>query len=300
VGRVIVAVVILGGLCALLLLRLYALEKDLRSGAGQLKERRTSGGAAPLRMAAPNAAAEELLAEVNALLRQGEDDRSAFRSREKALREQIANVSHDLRTPLTSILGYLQLMEDGSLSDEERRRCLDVVEERARVLQDLISAFYDLSRLEAGEYPISRERVDLREVLSELLAAFYSDLEEQFTVEVDLPEDLPPVWGDRAAVTRVYANLIRNALDHGSGRLSISAGKTAEGVVTRFTNGGADLKTEDLPHVFDRFFTSDQTRSGGNTGLGLAIVKALVRQMGAAVRAELDGNEFTLLLTWKS
>ena len=285
-------------LCAILLFRLAMLEKDLRSGAGQLKDRRETASGAPLRLAAPNASAEALLAQVNALLRQGEDERAAFREREKVLRQQITNVSHDLRTPLTSIRGYLQLMEDESLSEEERKRCLAVVEERSRVLQDLIAAFYDLSRLEAGEYAITREKVDLREVLSELLAAFYSDLEAKFRVEVDLPEGLSPVWGDRAALTRVYANLIRNALDHGEGILTVAAGETAEGVETRFENGG-EVGEEDLPHVFDRFYTSDQTRSGRNTGLGLAIVKALTEQMGGRVRAERSSGGFAVVIIWK-
>lgn len=286
-------------LCAILLFRLFTLEKDLRSGARQLKERREAASGAPLRLAAPNASAEALLAEINALLRQGEDERSAFREREKALREQIANISHDLRTPLTSIRGYLQLMEDESLSAEERQSCLAVVEERSRVLQDLIAAFYDLSRLEAGEYTVVREKVDLREVLSELLAAFYSDLEAKFQVRVDLPGGLPPVWGDRAALTRVYANLIRNALDHGVGTLAVTARELPEGVETRFVNGGCQVGEEELSRVFDRFFTSDQTRSGRNTGLGLAIVKALTDRMGGGVRAEREGDGFAVVLTWK-
>ena len=286
-------------LCAGLLLRLVTLEKNLRAGARQLQERRETASGAPLRLAAPNASAEALLAQVNALLRQGEDERAAYREREKALREQIANVSHDLRTPLTSIRGYLQLVESESLSDAERKRCFAVVEERARVLQDLIAAFYDLSRLEAGEYTVVREKVDLREVLSELLAAFYSDLEAKFRVEVDLPEGLPPVWGDRAALTRVYANLIRNALDHGEGTLTVTARETEDGVETRFVNGGCQVGEEELSRVFDRFFTSDQTRSGRNTGLGLAIVKALADRMGGSVRAERDGGDFAVVLTWK-
>ena len=293
------AIGLLTVLCAALLLRLVTLEKDLRAGARQLKERRETASGAPLRMAAPNASAEELLAEVNALLRQGEDERAGFRGREKALRQQIANVSHDLRTPLTSIRGYLQLMEDETLSDKERKRCFAVVEERARVLQDLIAAFYDLSRLEAGEYTVVREKVDLREVLSELLAAFYSDLEAKFRVEVDLPEALPAVWGDRAALTRVYANLIRNALDHGEGTLMITAQETEDGVETRFVNGGCRVGEAEINQVFDRFFTSDQTRSGRNTGLGLAIVKALADRMGGSVRAERDGGDFAVVLVWK-
>lgn len=294
-----ILLIILILLCVLLLFRVYALEQNLRQGAKQLKERKAEGGSSPLRLAAPNAAAEALMAEVNALLRESEDALADFRGREQALRQQIANVSHDLRTPLTSILGYLQLLEDENLPAAQRREYLDVVTGRAKVLQGLITSFYDLSRLEAGEYPIVRERVDLREVIGELLAAFYDELETQFEVTVELPVDLPAVWGDRAAMTRVYSNLIRNALEHGTGSLAVLACQDGGGVETRFTNGGSQLRPEELAHVFDRFYTSDQTRSGRNTGLGLAIVKTLAQQMGGQAQAIQDGSDFTVVLRWQ-
>ena len=294
-----IVLVLLVLLCAVLLLRVYSLERNLRQGAAELEKRRWSGIAAPLRLAAPNAATEELMAQINLLLREGEDQRTEFSNRERALRRQIANVSHDLRTPLTSILGYLQLLEQGGLSEEERQNYLAIIESRARVLQGLITSFYDLSRLEAGEYPITREKVDLKEVIGTLLAAFYDELEGKFRVEVDLPGDLPPVWGDRAALERVYTNLIRNALEHGAGELTVRARCTGQEVETSFTNGGAAITEEDLPRVFDRFFTSDQTRTGRNTGLGLAIVKALTLQMKGRVWAELEGDRFSVLLSWK-
>lgn len=286
-------------ICLLLLVRLYALERNLKEGAAQLRTRRSEKSAAPLRLAAPHGPTEDLLSEVNTLLREGEEERACSRRREQALRSQIANVSHDLRTPLTSILGYLQLLEDPKVTEEQRREYMDIIKGRSQVLQGLITSFYDLSRLEAGEYPTLRERVDLREVIGELLAAFYDELEQRFQVTVDLPEELPAVWGDRAALTRVYTNLIRNALEHGEGTLTISA-RQAEGTVeTVFTNGAPELRQEDVPHVFDRFYTSDQTRSGRNTGLGLAIVKALSEQMGGQVGAELAGGRFSVRLTWK-
>lgn len=294
------AVILLAALCVVLLLRIYALERNLRQGAQQLKARKAEGGSAPLRLAAPNMAAEELMAQVSALLREGEDQRSDFRRREQALRRQIANVSHDLRTPLTSILGYLQLLEKEELSGEERREYLTIIEGRARVLQSLIASFYDLSRLEAGEYPILREKVDIREVLGELLSAFYDELEAHFQVCVELPEGLPSVWGDRAAMTRVYSNLLRNALEHGSGALAIAAWAGEGEVTVRVSNGGAELTQEELPHVFDRFYTTDQTRSGRNTGLGLAIVRALTEQMGGKAEAKLTGDVFSVILYWKA
>ena len=291
---------LLGVLCLLLAIRLYALDRNLKGGAAQLRQRREEGSALPLRLSAPHRASEELLAEINALLRQAEDEQRDHSRREQSLRRQIANVSHDLRTPLTSILGYLQLLGEEGLSEQQRQEYLNVVEGRSRVLQSLITSFYDLSRLEAGEYPIVMERVDLREVIGTLLAAFYDELESRFAVSVSLPEELPGVWGDRAALERVYTNLIRNALEHGSGELSITAVEEDGEVVTCFTNGGAELKEGDLPHVFDRFFTSDQTRSGRNTGLGLAIVKVLAEQMGGRVEADLEQGCFSIRLYWKS
>lgn len=289
----------LGVVCLFLSLRIYSLDRNLKKGAEQLRRRREEKSAVPLHLAAPHRASEELLSQVNGLLRDGEDERSDFRRREQALRRQIANVSHDLRTPLTSILGYLQLLDSPQVTEEQRGEYLAIITSRAKVLQGLITSFYDLSRLEAGEYPIVRERVDLREVIGALLAAFYDELEAHFTVQVDLPQDLPQVWGDRAAMTRVYTNLIRNALEHGSDTLTISAAKEGDGVVTRFINGGAELAAEDLPHVFDRFYTSDQTRSGHNTGLGLAIVKTLTEKMLGTVAAELTAGNFSVILYWK-
>ena len=188
-----IAAVILAALCAVLGLRLYALEKDIRSCARQLREDES----ARVRMAAPNRAAEDLLSAVNRLLELREADEAEHRRQEHAIRQQISNISHDLRTPLTSILGYLQLLEGDSLTAEERREYLGIVQGRAKALQSLITSFYDLSRLEGGEYPLSREKVDLYHVLSELVAEFYNDFEQSgFDMTVELAPGLPAVTAD--------------------------------------------------------------------------------------------------------
>ena len=282
--------------CAVLGLRLYALEKDIRSCARQLRE----DEGARVRMAAPNRAAEDLLSAVNRLLELREADEAEHRRQEHAIRQQISNISHDLRTPLTSILGYLQLLEGDSLTVEERREYLGIVRGRAKALQSLITSFYDLSRLEGGEYPLSREKVDLYHVLSELVAEFYNDFEQSgFDMTVELAPGLPAVTADPAGVLRVFTNLIRNALEHGQKRMSILLYRQEETVVSAFSNDAAGLTREDVEHVFDRFFTADKMRTGQSTGLGLAIVKALVGQMGHRVTAALDGEMFTVQVRWR-
>ncbi|BDE88335.1 Alkaline phosphatase synthesis sensor protein phoR [uncultured Flavonifractor sp.] len=292
----VIAAVILAALCAVLGLRLYALEKDIRSCARQLRE----DEGARVRMAAPNRAAEDLLSAVNRLLELREADEAEHRRQEHAIRQQISNISHDLRTPLTSILGYLQLLEGDSLTVEERREYLGIVRGRAKALQSLITSFYDLSRLEGGEYPLSREKVDLYHVLSELVAEFYNDFEQSgFDMTVELAPGLPAVTADPAGVLRVFTNLIRNALEHGQKRMSILLYRQEETVVSAFSNDAAGLTREDVEHVFDRFFTADKMRTGQSTGLGLAIVKALVGQMGHRVTAALDGEMFTVQVRWR-
>ena len=281
-------------LCLGLGLRLYALERDIRTCARQLR-----AGRPRVSMAAPNAAAEELLTAVNALLALREREEGDYRRQEQAIRQQIANVSHDLRTPLTSILGYLQLLEGEGLTAEERREYLSIVQGRARALQSMIVSFYDLSRLEGGEYPLSRERVDLYHVLSQLVAEFYNDFTD-FDMTVELREGLPTVTADPAGVLRVFTNLIRNALEHGRKRMSILLYQEGGEVVSVFANDAPGLTTEDVEHVFDRFFTADKMRTGQSTGLGLAIVKALVERMGHTVSAELEGDLFRVTVRWQT
>lgn len=281
-------------LCLGLGLRLYALERDIRSCARQLRS-----GRPRVSMAAPNAAAEELLTAIKALLDLREQEEGDYRRQERAIRQQIANISHDLRTPLTSILGYLQLLEGEGLTTEERREYLAIVQGRAKALQSMIVSFYDLSRLEGGEYPLSRERVDLYHVLSELVAEFYNDF-EGFDMTVELREGLPSVTADPAGVLRVFTNLIRNAMEHGRSRMSILLYQEGDEVVSVFANDAPGLTSEDVEHVFDRFFTADKMRTGQSTGLGLAIVKALVERMGHTVSAELEGDLFRVVVRWQT
>ena len=218
---------------------------------------------------------------------------------ETHLRQQIANVSHDLRTPLTSILGYLQLLEGEGLSPEKKGEYLAVIEGRARTLQTFIAAFYDLSRIEGGELPLEREQVDLRRALSDQLAASYGQIEEAgLDMEVELADGLPPVWADSGAVTRIFSNLLTNALRHGKDALSVRLYRAGNVIVSAFSNRAEGLTAEDAAHVFERFYTADKMRTGQSTGLGLAIVKALAERMGHTTAARWEDGVFTIEVRW--
>lgn len=295
-----VLAVILALVCLALAFGFYTLEKNLRQAKNQLEAAKKKETGTRITLDSPNRAAEALFVSINELLDLRGAEEADYRRQERALRQQIANVSHDLRTPLTSILGYLQLLEDETLSEEERKQYLAVVKGRARTLQELIGAFYDLSRIEGGEYPLEREQVDLYRVLSELAAEFYGDFQRAgMAVDVDLARELPPVWGDSGAVLRILTNLVGNALKHGSNFLTIRLYRDGDHLVTSFANDGSGLTQEDVAHIFDRFYTADKTRSDQNTGLGMSIVRALARQMGHEASAELRDGVFTARVLWK-
>ena len=295
----IAAVILLALAVAALAGYLFTLEQGLRRARTQMEQHFQNATAVRLDIPCPNSAAEELFAAVNRLLELRQEENAAYRRKEQELRRQIANVSHDLRTPLTSILGYLQLLEQEELPPEKRREYFRIVEGRARMLQTFIASFYDLSRIEGGELPLERERVDLARALSDQLAAAYGQIEEAgLDMEVDVADGLPPVWADSGAVVRIFSNLLTNALRHGSGTLSVRLYREGGQLVSSFSNRADDLTAEDADHVFERFYTADKMRTGQSTGLGLAIVKALAERMGHTAAARWEDGRFTVLVRW--
>lgn len=295
----IVLIILLVLLCAGLAVRQAILEKGLRRAARRMREQMANETTARLALPCPSAGAEELLFCLNQLLELRQEERALYRRKEQELRRQIANVSHDLRTPLTSILGYLQLLEGEGLPLEKRAEYLAVIEGRARTLQTFIAAFYDLSRIEGGELPLEREKVDLSRALSDQLAAAYEQIEAAgLAVEVDIAPGLPPVWADSGAVTRIFSNLLTNALRHGEDALSVRLYREGGVILSAFSNRAEGLTAEDAAHVFERFYTADKMRTGQSTGLGLAIVKALAERMGHTVAARWEDGVFTIEVRW--
>ncbi|MCD7947714.1 MAG: HAMP domain-containing histidine kinase [Oscillospiraceae bacterium] len=294
-----IACVILAVLCIILGLLAYAAGRTLRSAARQLSDRAASGSTARLRLEGGGRAAEAMLGELNRLLELHQRERSRSLQRENQFRKQLSNISHDLRTPLTSILGYVQLLEDDSLSPAERREYLSVVKNRAGAVQELITGFYELTRLEEGTLSLEITPVHLAQLIEELCAGFYSELEQAgFRVSFSMAEGLPPVAADRGGAQRIYANLLRNVLDHGRERLEVSLYREGARVVSRIHNVSDGLSEEDMAHIFDRFYMADKMRSGQGTGLGLAIVKGLAERMGAQVFACADHGYFTVDISW--
>ena len=162
--------------------------------------------------ASPSKEAEWLFGQINRYLEFHQRERIVWQQQERQLQEQIENISHDLRTPLTSILGYLELVDSSRLSGEDRE-ALKVVERKSRYLQRLICDFYDLSRLERANVQLLQEPVEITRLIRETVLSFYPEFEgRHLEVELSLPEKAVFLIGDREALERILHNMIQNAL----------------------------------------------------------------------------------------
>lgn len=297
----ILLIIILAAFAGVFAILYFLLRKEIKNIAFQLNIINRSNTNSNIKLLSSVKAASGLALEINKTLDEKRKSEIEHKRMDTELRQAIANMSHDLRTPLTSIMGYIQLMEDDNLSSEEKKEYADIVKKRAESLQILISSFYDLSRLEAKEYKFELKSLNLANVLYDLIASFYKDFSNK-NIEpiIDVNEKAALVIADENAVIRIFSNLLQNALKYGDKCVFISLKQDNDYVITTFTNDAPDLSEEDSKHLFERFFTVDRTRTGASTGLGLAITKQLVEQMGHNMSIELSNGMLSIIIKWKT
>lgn len=266
----------------------------------------------------PNRRLAKLLNAVNALLEGIQSQRQCYEKREKEFMRQIENISHDLRTPLTVILGYLSLIQTdhgdscGDANSEHADPCahrdaaghtdrgsdrelvneLALIGQKARTMEKLVSAFYDYSRISTGDDALNLQQIDAARLLRESLAGNYQLLQQSdLQVNIHIPDR--PLWaiGDATALERIFYNLLQNAGRYATAAVDISIEERDQFLWVTFANDADALTQEDVNRLFDRFYTHDRARSQGGTGLGLTIARLLAQQMGGDLTARLaPGN----------
>ncbi|MCG4579223.1 sensor histidine kinase [Clostridium cochlearium] len=280
---------------------LYALlHKEIRNINNQLNTINKSKTNSKVLISSSNKQIKNLTLEINKTLEEKLKTDAKHKKMDLEIRQAIANISHDLRTPLTSIIGYIQLMEDDSLSENERSQYINIIKKRGKSLQVLISSFYDLSRLEEKEYKFELQSVNLYDIMCDLIALSYNDfLSKKIEPNIDIDEQIPLIIADENAVRRIISNLIQNMIKYSNKFIFISLKNNKDHIVMTFTNDAPNLSEDDVSHLFQRFFTVDRTRSEKSTGLGLAITKELVEQMGHEIFAELSKDKLSIIIKWK-
>lgn len=273
--------------------------KEIKNIADQLNEINKEKTNSKILMTSSNRNLRNLAMEINKVLEEKQKSEIQYNNMELEIKRAIANISHDLRTPLTSIIGYMQLLDDGNLTYDERKEYLDIVRRRAESLQTLISSLYDLSRLEAGKYKFDLKSIKLSNIIYDSIALYYMDfIARNIEPIIDIEENTSLIIADENAVKRIFSNLIENALKYGNKFVSISLKEDKGYIITTFSNDASNLKEEDINHIFDRFFTADTTRSDKSTGLGLAITRELVEQMGHDISASMIDGKINIIIRW--
>lgn len=294
------AAAVLALVCAALLLQRRRTRRQLADLARQLDRILTAGSDERVLLVTDDGSLTPLLSQIDRLLTDRQALHVSYRRSEQSARRMLANISHDLKTPLTVILGYLEILRlRGSAEDET----LGKVEDKARQLMELIEKFFTLSKLESGDTELPLGCVDLSELCRACAVDFFTLLTEQsFEVVMDIPKEPFYVHGHEASIRRILNNLLSNAIRYGGAgkylRLTVRARDDA--VSAAVTDRGAGIDRAHLQNVFDRLYTLDDSRSRalGGSGLGLAIARQLAEQMHGDLTAEsVPGGETTFTLS---
>jgi two-component system phosphate regulon sensor histidine kinase PhoR len=222
-------------------------------------------------------------------------DLTNIRKLEKIRQAFIANISHELRTPIASCKAIVETLQGGAIDDK------NVVEDflqRMHVetdkLAQMVSELGELSRIESGELILERKPVDLTDVINNVIDRLKTQADRaQLSIILDIPRDLPSIVGDAYRIEQVLVNLAQNAIKFTppNGEITIASMVHENEVLTSVSDTGVGISEDDLPHIFERFYKVDKARSGGGTGLGLAIAKHIVRAHGGDIWAESKERE---------
>ncbi len=227
---------------------------------------------------------KELCGQINLLLLDRQKMKADFRKQEIASKKMLANISHDIKTPLTVILGYLEIMRLSNCEDE----ALQKVETKAKQVMELIDQFFTLAKLESGDKNIEMVQVNINELCRENVLGYYELLvQKDYAVDIIIPEQHIFVQGDRESVSRILGNLLSNAIRYGSdGKyIGLFLREELDFVCIDVVDKGKGIEKQFAASVFERLYTMEDSRNRSiqGNGLGLTIARNLARQMGGDI-----------------
>lgn len=227
---------------------------------------------------------KELCGQINLLLLDRQKMKADFRKQEIASKKMLANISHDIKTPLTVILGYLEIMRLSNSEDE----ALQKVETKAKQVMELTDQFFTLAKLESGDKNIEMVQVNINELCRENVLGYYELLvQKDYAVDIIIPEQHIFVQGDRESVSRILGNLLSNAIRYGSdGKyIGLFLREELDFVYIDVVDKGKGIEKQFAASVFERLYTMEDSRNRSiqGNGLGLTIARNLARQMGGDI-----------------
>ena len=272
-----------------LLVKICILRKAAREMANAFADKLTTDTNTLIDISCNDRYMRKLANAINKELRKLRTERCRFQQGDFELKNAVTNISHDLRTPLTAICGYLELSEQEEKS-ESVNRYIEIIKERVDILKQLSEELFRYSVIISTKDNITKEQVIINTVLEESIAAFYMVLTERNIVpEIQISEAKVVRMLDRSALSRVFSNLISNVIKYSDGDLKIILSENGQ---IKFSNMASGLDEIQVGRLFDRFYTIEAARK--STGLGLTISKTLVEQMKGTISATYENNRLSI------
>lgn len=286
---------IMAAVFAVLFLKIRILQKAAREIEHGFAEKLKADTNTLMELSCNDRHMRSLAEAINIQLRELQKQRHQFRQGDLELKNAVLNISHDLRTPLTAVCGYLDLLEEEEMP-KTAKRYLAVIRSRTEAMARLTEELFQYSVVLSSEDKLKKEPVVINSILEESIAAYYVSLKERgIAPKVQIPEQKIVRMLDRSALSRIFSNLLQNAVKYSGGDLDITL--TEEGEII-FANTAPGLTKVQAGRLFDRFYTVET--AGKSTGLGLSISKVLVLQMDGNIEAEYEKNQLTIYLSFPS
>ena len=255
------------------LIRFISLKKQLRKIEKQVyfKER--------INISLNDKDIEKLAETINNNMRENKQIEIDIMKREERLKQNISDIAHDLRTPLSSIMGYITLLDN--CTEKEKKEYINIIQRKSEELNLLINNFYEVSLLDNSSLKIDITSIDIVQVIMDIVISNYALIKNN-KIEINnrVPEKQIKIYGEEITCKRIIQNLVSNSIKYSTGYISIELDELENEVVFTIKNNVSNLKESDIEHLFERFYTVDKSRNRSGSGLGLYIVKLLLNKIG--------------------
>lgn len=277
----------------LLCIKIYMLKKSMAEIRAELADWLKTDTNTLISVSSNDPHIRLLASDLNRQLRLLRKQRGQYLNGDRELKEAVTNISHDLRTPLTAIFGYLDLLESEEKSENVTRYVL-AIEDRAQALKQLTEELFRYSIIISAQEPMRFEALSVNDVLEESLASFYDALTKRgITPQIDITEKRIMRVLNKSALLRVFSNILNNTVKYSDGDLKVELLETGEII---FSNTAQNLNEVQVGKLFNRFFSVETARN--STGLGLAISKTLVEQMHGSITAQYEDEVLCIRLSF--
>lgn len=285
------AIGVMATIIVVLFVKIYTLQKSAKEIKNAFADRLMTETNTLIDISSNDRYMRELAASINIQLRKLREERHFFIEGNAELKNAVTNISHDLRTPLTAICGYLDLLEQEEKSTTIERY-IEIIRNRADLLTELIEELFRYSVIISGERLVVREPIAINGILEESIAAFYTTLNKRGIVpNIKITQAKIVRSLDRLSLIRVFSNLLNNAIKYSDGDLDITLTDSGEVI---FANTASRLNEVQVGKLFDRFYTVEAARK--STGLGLAIARTLIEQMNGTISAKYENGRLSICI----